>query len=87
MFSSLSDRKLIKEAMNGLRDLGGNFQIVGLLHSANWVNDYEVFPAYLVGKKLESDEGGLVVVSPGRQEGTIAVFSSYQKSDDATVRS
>lgn len=81
MFSSLSDRKLIKEAMNGLRDLGGNFQIIGLLHSANWVNDYEVFPAYLVGKKLESDEGGLVVVSPGRQEGTMAVFSSYKQID------
>jgi len=61
IFSTLSDRKIIGEALNGLRDLGGNFQIIGFLHSQTWNNDYSVFPVYHVGKKLMNSAGdGLV---------------------------
>jgi hypothetical protein len=78
IFSSLSNRELIKEAMTGLRDLGGNFQIIGLLHSETWVNDYQVFPVYLVGRKLEHSSGHkLISFADGQSNGTMAVFSSY----------
>lgn len=78
IFSSLSNRELIKEAMSGLRDLGGNFQIIGLLHSETWVNDYQVFPVYLVGRKLQNRSGHrLLSFSEERADGTMAVFSSY----------
>lgn len=78
IFSSLSNRELIKEAMSGLRDLGGNFQIIGLLHSETWINDYQVFPVYLVGRKLQNRNGHkLLSFSEEREDGTMAVFSSY----------
>lgn len=78
IFSSLSNRELIKEAMSGLRDLGGNFQIIGLLHSETWVNDHQVFPVYLVGRKLQHSGGHkLISFAEGRPEGVMAVFSSY----------
>ena len=78
IFSSLSNRELIREAMSGLRDLGGNFQIIGLLHSETWVNDYEVFPVYLVGRKLQNlSSHKLISFSEEHKDGTMAVFSSY----------
>ncbi|SCU76040.1 hypothetical protein CNECB9_270001 [Cupriavidus necator] len=81
IFSTLSDRSIIREALNGLRGLGGNFQIVGFLHSPTWVNDYSVFPVYHVGKKLSTAAGrGLVTFSEaGRQDGTVGFFSSMTK--------
>lgn len=81
IFSTLSDRSIIREALNGLRGLGGNFQIVGFLHSPTWVNDYSVFPVYHVGKKLSTAAGrGLVTFSEaGRQDGTVGFFSSINK--------
>lgn len=81
IFSSLSDRHLIKEAMNGLKDLGGNFQIVGLLHSTTWVNDDTVFPVYHVGYKLGHSTGkSLVVFGEGRDPGTLGVFSTFART-------
>lgn len=78
IFSTLSDRRIIKEALNGLRDLGGNFQIIGFLHSPNWNNDFTVFPIYHVGKKLENREGdGLVSFRErGRDPGTVGFVSA-----------
>lgn len=78
IFSTLSDRTIIKEALNGLRGLGGNFQIIGFLHSPTWTNDSEVFPVYHVGKKLSSSAGhGLVsFTKEGGEAGTIGFFSS-----------
>lgn len=81
IFSSLSDRHMIKEAMSGLKDLGGNFQIVGLLHSTTWVNDYSVFPVYHVGYKLGHSTGkSLVVFEEGREPGTLEVFSTFNRA-------
>jgi hypothetical protein len=78
IFSTLSDRRIIKEALNGLRDLGGNFQIIGFLHSPNWNNDFAVFPVYHVGKKLVNQEGdGLVSFRElGREPGTVGFVST-----------
>ena len=81
IFSTLSDRHIIKEALNGLRGLGGNFQIIGFLHSQTWVNDYTVFPIYHVGKKLTNSAGnGLISFSEeGRANGSVGFFSSIAR--------
>jgi hypothetical protein len=82
IFSTLSDRKIIKEALNGLRGLGGNFQIIGFLHSPTWTNDFTVFPVYHVGKKLTNSAGdGLVSFrEAGREMGTVGFFSTITQS-------
>ena len=87
IFSTLSDRKIISEALNGLRDLGGNFQIIGFLHSPTWNNDYTVFPVYHVGKKLVNNSGdGLVsFMERGRETGTIGFFSSITQSSKVDI--
>ncbi|WP_128083159.1 hypothetical protein [Collimonas arenae] len=87
IFSTLSDRKIIKEALNGLRGLGGNFQIIGFLHSPTWTNDYTVFPVYHVGKKLTNGAGdGLVSFrETGRQTGTVGFFSTITQSSTQTA--
>lgn len=87
IFSTLSDRKIIGEALNGLRDLGGNFQIIGFLHSQTWNNDYSVFPVYHVGKKLMNSAGdGLVsFMERGREAGTVGFFSSITQASSAEI--
>ncbi|WP_144290450.1 hypothetical protein [Chitinilyticum litopenaei] len=87
IFSTLSDRKIIGEALNGLRDLGGNFQILGFLHSPTWTNDYTVFPVYHVGKKLTNNAGdGLVsFMEHGREAGTVGFFSSITRTSTVEV--
>lgn len=87
IFSTLSDRKIIGEALNGLRDLGGNFQIIGFLHSQTWNNDYSVFPVYHVGKKLMNSAGdGLVsFMERGREPGTVGFFSSITQPSTTEI--
>lgn len=87
IFSTLSDRKIIGEALNGLRDLGGNFQIIGFLHSQTWNNDYSVFPVYHVGKKLMNSAGdGLVsFMERGREPGTVGFFSSITQPSATAI--
>jgi hypothetical protein len=82
MFSTLSDRKIIKEALNGLRDLGGNFQIIGFLHSPTWTNDYSVFPIYHVGKKLSNNAGDSLVKfgEAGREAGAVGFLSTITQA-------
>ena len=89
IFSTLSDRKIISEALNGLRDLGGNFQIIGFLHSPTWNNDYAVFPVYHVGKKLMNSAGdGLVsFMERGREPGTVGFFSTITQPSVANIPS
>ncbi|MES2282521.1 MAG: hypothetical protein V4542_14000 [Pseudomonadota bacterium] len=78
IFSTLSDRHIIREAFNGLGNLGGNFQIIGFLHSPTWTNDSSVFPVYHVGKKLTNASGDRLVkfTESGRSPGTVGFFSS-----------
>jgi hypothetical protein len=78
IFSTLSDRHIIREAFNGLGNLGGNFQIIGFLHSPTWTNDSSVFPVYHVGKKLTNSNGERLVKfsESGRSPGTVGFFSS-----------
>lgn len=81
IFSTLSDRHIIREAFNGLGSLGGNFQIIGFLHSPTWTNDSSVFPVYHVGKKLTNPNGDRLVSfsETGRAAGTVGFFTSITR--------
>lgn len=81
IFSTLSDRRIIREAFNGLGNLGGNFQIIGFLHSPTWTNDSSVFPVYHVGKKLTNSNGESLVAfsESGRSPGTLGFFTSITR--------
>ncbi len=82
IFSTLSDRRIIAEAFSGLGNLGGNFQIIGFLHSPTWTNDSSVFPVYHVGKKLVNSRGSSLVsfTEPGRKDGTLGFFTSIAQA-------
>jgi hypothetical protein len=87
IFSTLSDRNIIREAFNGLGNLGGNFQIIGFLHSPTWTNDSSVFPVYHVGKKLTNNSGERLVkfTESGRDPGTVGFFSSITRTHEPTT--
>lgn len=87
IFSTLSDRRIIREAFSGLGNLGGNFQIIGFLHSPTWTNDSSVFPVYHVGKKLMNSSGSSLVAfsEQGRGEGTVGFFTSISQKHENAV--
>ncbi|NQW92711.1 MAG: hypothetical protein HQ446_01505, partial [Polaromonas sp.] len=87
IFSTLSDRRIIREAFSGLGNLGGNFQIIGFLHSPTWTNDSSVFPVYHVGKKLMNSSGSSLVAfsEQGRGEGTLGFFTSISQEHENAV--
>lgn len=87
IFSTLSDRRIIAEALNGLRDLGGNFQIIGFLHSQTWNNDFTVFPIYHVGKKLMNSAGDSLVSfeEQGREAGTLGFINVITQASDSAL--
>lgn len=43
LFSNLSDEKLINDALEGLKYVGGNFQLIGLMHNPRYVNNPTYF--------------------------------------------
>lgn len=87
IFSTLSDRQIIREAFSGLNDLGGNFQIIGFLHSPTWTNDSSVFPVYHVGKKLTNAGGSSLVAfsQEGRNEGTLGFLTTISQANAASL--
>jgi hypothetical protein len=64
LFSDLSDEHLIREAMSGIRNTRGRFQLIGLIHNDKYTNDFDVFPVLLLGKVVtgRNGEGGWVSV-------------------------
>lgn len=87
IFSTLSDRQIIREAFSGLNELGGNFQIIGFLHSPTWTNDSSVFPVYHVGKKLQNARGSSLVAfnQEGRDAGTLGFLTTISQRHASNV--
>lgn len=57
LFSDLSDEHLIREAMSGIRNTRGRFQLIGLIHNTKYTNDFDVFPVLLLGKVITGRDG------------------------------
>lgn len=53
LFSSLSKPSLIKGALAALDACQGQFQLIGFIHNLRYVNDFNIFPTYIVGRKVE----------------------------------
>ena len=56
LFSSLSKESLIQSALEALAACQGSFQLIGFIHNMSYVNNYAIFPTYLVGKEFSSAE-------------------------------
>ncbi|ABA57221.1 hypothetical protein Noc_0707 [Nitrosococcus oceani ATCC 19707] len=70
LFSDLSDEQLIREAMSGIRNTRGRFQLIGLIHNTKYTNDFDVFPVLLLGKVITSLNGfgGWVIIDENNEE-------------------
>jgi len=51
-FSHLSDKKLITDALDGVKKTRGKFQLVITGHDPNYKNDYAYFPSYIVAREI-----------------------------------
>jgi hypothetical protein len=51
-FSHLSDKRLITDALDGVRRTRGRFQLIITGHDANYKNDFAYFPSYIVGREI-----------------------------------
>ncbi len=71
LFSDLSDEHLIREAMSGIRNTRGRFQLIGLIHNSKYNNDFEVFPVLLLGKLISGHNGSGGWVSVDQHSGPL----------------
>lgn len=51
-FSHLSDKRLIADALDGVRRTRGKFQLIITGHDHNYKNDYAYFPTYIQAKEI-----------------------------------
>lgn len=83
LFSNLSNDNIIDDAFQGLKFVGENFQLIGLLHHPRYVNNAEIFPIHLVGKRFksasDSKKRGFMAVQPWQKGGDMAMFASFFK--------
>lgn len=94
LFSNLSNEDYIDHAFQGLKDVDENFQLIGLIHNPHYVNNKDIFPVHLVGKKKVGVKGGkrrrFVTVEPWQEDnGMITYTSAFREGattgDDARV--
>ncbi len=94
LFSNLTNEDYIDHAFQGLKDVDENFQLIGLIHNPHYVNNKDIFPVHLVGKKKVGVKGGkrrrFVTVEPWQDDnGMITYTSAFRENnptgDDARV--
>lgn len=76
LFSNLTNESYIDAAFHGLRDVGQSFQLIGLIHNPHYVNNTDIFPIHLVGKKRREQNTG--------RERTFMTFKRWQ-ADNGVV--
>jgi len=83
LFSNLSNESYINTAFHGLKDVGDNFQLIGLIHNPHYVNNKDIFPAHLVGKRKLAKSGNkervFVAVEPWQEDNGMIVYTSAFK--------
>jgi hypothetical protein len=83
LFSNLSNESYINAAFHGLKDVGDNFQLIGLIHNPHYVNNKDIFPTHLVGKRKLAKSGDkervFVAVEPWQEENGMIVYTSAYK--------
>lgn len=80
LFSNLSNEDYIDHAFQGLKDVDENFQLIGLIHNPHYVNNKDIFPVHLVGKKKVGVKGGkrrrFVTVEPWQEDNGMITYTS-----------
>lgn len=61
LFSNVSNRALIRESLDAMRDLRGKFQLIGWIHNEAYENDPEIFPEYIALRRIGATEGFVVI--------------------------
>lgn len=51
-FSHLSDKRLITDALDGVKDKQGTFQLIITGHDPHYRNDYDYFPSYVAAREI-----------------------------------
>lgn len=57
LFSNLTSEEIISNAFQGLSDVDQNFQLIGLIHNPAYINNKDIFPVHLVGKRYSATKG------------------------------
>lgn len=57
LFSNLSNRRLIRESLDAMREMKGSFQLIGWIHNTAYENDFEIFPTYILVRRLGRTRG------------------------------
>ncbi|HNQ03855.1 MAG TPA: hypothetical protein PKH69_04520 [Thiobacillaceae bacterium] len=84
LFSNLSNEDYINDAFQGLGGAGENFQLIGLIHNPYYVNNKDIFPVHLIGRKKVATGGEpkrrhvFVSVEPHDDNGMILFTSAYK---------
>ena len=85
LFSNLSNEDYIDHAFQGLKDVDENFQLIGLIHNPHYVNNKNIFPVHLVGKKKVGVKGGkrrrFVTVEPWQDNNGMITYTSAFRED------
>lgn len=83
LFSNLSNEDYIDAAFEGLKDVGDNFQLIGLIHNPYYVNNKDIFPVHLVGKRKLAKHGdkkrAFVAVKPWQEDNGMIHYTSAYK--------
>lgn len=72
LFSDLSKPELIDESMEAMQGIKGAFQLIGLIHSPHYRNNWERFPTLIIGRKVAS------VDDRGRRSEAVAIEGQRQ---------
>lgn len=64
LFSSLTSKAYIKEALGAVNNIRGKFQMIGLVHNMNHQIDRDIFPTYYIAHRM---------VKPGERKGIVLV--------------
>jgi hypothetical protein len=80
LFSNLSDEDIINGAFRGLREVSEGFQLIGFIHNPQYINNPDLFPVHLVGKKFATQSDGkrrtFVAVKPWQEANGMGFFTS-----------
>lgn len=56
LFSNLSRESLINAPLSSLKEVKGAFQLIGFMHSLNYVNNPDLFPTYIIARQKEFED-------------------------------
>lgn len=72
-FSSLSDAALIKDALDGVADQYGSFQLIVTVHDADYKNNFDYFPTLIQAREID----GKIMYAESKTEITSNTYKNH----------